>query len=66
MTKKEARRLVSRAIADSIEADIANGSEFLFTDGSGEPLSEADSVRVNSAAQDLADFLRRRVEPRAK
>ena len=63
MTKKEARRFVSRAIADSIEADISSGAEYLYHAESGKQLSDADEARVSSAAQDLADFLRRRVSP---
>jgi len=64
MTKKEARRMVSRAVASSILADIDNGSGYLFENEDGEPLSDADCNRIRRAAEELADFLRRRVEPK--
>ncbi len=62
MTKTEAKRLVCRVYASTIESDFGLGAGWLREDMNGAEYPDADQDRIMQAAEDLRDELFRRGE----
>lgn len=62
MTRAKWKKHILGCLAVSLDGEIDNGSEWLFTDKeSGEPLSEVEEKRMRAAVRELQDeFYRRR------
>lgn len=58
MTKAEAKRRVCDGAAKLL--DSGHDNPWLYTDGNGNPLSDADAVRMAEAFEELCAELRRR------
>jgi hypothetical protein len=58
----EARRYVYRVLAQTLEYDLANGSEWLTDAGGGDTLDEFDRRRVVAAAKKVIVEMRRKAE----
>jgi hypothetical protein len=53
MTKREARKVVLRFVADSLRADVANGSPVLF----GDVKTDEDERKICAEVERLANHL---------
>ena len=58
MTKAEAKRRVCDGVAKLL--DSGHDNPWLYTDGNGTPLSDADAARMANAFVELCAELRRR------
>jgi hypothetical protein len=58
MNKRQARKLVIRAIVRTLEANIDHGAEFLRQDEDGSELKSDDQHRMQVAAEEFAAELR--------
>lgn len=60
MTKGEARKLVWRILATTIDCDFASGAGWMFHDHEGHEYSQADFDRLQEAARAIMFYLKKK------